>query len=208
MPTDPSIDIFDRESRFIEDQLKPITKAFPELNVIFEHITTRDAVEFVEQSSVNVAATLTVHHLLYNRNDMLAGGIRPVYYCLPVLKRNTHQQALIDAATSGNSKFFLGTDSAPHPRTAKENACGCAAGCYTAHAAIELYAEVFDAQGKLEQLEAFASHHGPDFYGLARNDDTITLEERLWQVPDSLPFGQDQLIPIRTGDQVRWTVKD
>ncbi len=206
--TDQSIDIFDRESRFIDEQLRPVSESFPGLKVIFEHITTKDAADFVEQSPANVAATLTVHHLLYNRNHMLAGGIRPVYYCLPVLKRDTHQQALIRAATSGNSKFFLGTDSAPHPRATKEDACGCAAGCYTAHAAIELYAEVFDAEDKLEQLEAFASHHGPDFYGLARNRDTITLEQKSWSVPDLLPFGQDQLIPIRTGDKVQWTVKD
>jgi dihydroorotase len=146
--------------------------------------------------------------LLFNRNDLLAGGVKPVYYCLPVLKRSEHQESLVNAATSGNTKFFLGTDSAPHPRHAKENACGCAAGCYTAHAAIELYAEAFDAVGKLDKLEAFASHNGPDFYQLPRNEDTITLSERCWRVPDSLTFGQDDLVPIRTGDEIRWTVKD
>jgi dihydroorotase len=206
--TDTDVDIFDREARFIDEQLRPIVDTFPNLKVIFEHITTRQAVEFVQQSSKYVASTITVHHLLYNRNDLLAGGIRPVYYCLPVLKRNIHQQSLIQAATSGNAKFFLGTDSAPHPRSAKENACGCAAGCYTAHAAIELYAEVFDDAGKLEQLESFASHNGPDFYGLDRNADTVTLVAEPWDVPASLSFGQDDLIPIRTEDKVHWTVKD
>ena len=174
--------------------------------MVFEHITTNDAVEFVKSQHQNVAATITVHHLLYNRNDMLAGGMRPIYYCLPVLKRNTHQAALIQAAISGNPKFFLGTDSAPHPRHAKENACGCAAGSYTEHAALELYAEVFDEHGALDKLEGFASFYGADFYGLPRHNDQITLQEEPWPVPETLPFGNDQLIPIRNGEHVRWRV--
>jgi dihydroorotase len=204
--TDPLVDIFDREAAFIERHLLPISVAFPGLKIILEHITTRDAVQFVEAAGANVAATITVHHLLFNRNDMLAGGMKPLYYCLPILKRSTHQQALLAAATSANPKFFLGTDSAPHPRTAKENACGCAAGSYTAHAAIELYAEAFNQAGALDRLEGFASFFGPDFYGLPRNTDTITLLESSWEVPAMLPFGQDQLIPIRTGTSVRWQV--
>ena len=206
--TDEHVDIFDREAAFIEQQLQPIAEAFPELKIIFEHITTSNAVEFVEQAASNIAATITVHHLLFNRNDLLSGGVKPVYYCLPVLKRSSHQRSLLSAATSGNPKFFMGTDSAPHPQSAKENACGCAAGCYTAHAALELYAEAFDGVGKLEQLEAFASHNGPDFYGLPRNSDTVTLLEQPWEVPSSLTFGKDKLIPVRTGDQVLWTVKE
>ena len=204
--TDPTTDIFDREALFIEQQLSPICEKFPELKVILEHITTSDAVDFVNSASPNVAATITVHHLLYNRNDLLSGGIRPIYYCLPVLKRNTHQQALINAATSGSNKFFLGTDSAPHPKTAKENACGCAAGCYSAHAAIELYAEAFAQENALDKLEGFASFHGADFYGLARNKDTITLIEEPWEVPQTQPFGNDQLIPLRAGTTVNWRV--
>jgi dihydroorotase len=204
--TDHLVDIFDREAAFIERHLLPISVAFPGLKIILEHITTRDAVQFVEAAGANVAATITVHHLLFNRNDMLAGGMKPLYYCLPILKRSTHQQALLAAATSANPKFFLGTDSAPHPRTAKENACGCAAGSYTAHAAIELYAEAFNQAGALDRLEGFASFFGPDFYGLPRNTDTITLLESSWEVPAMLPFGQDQLIPIRTGTSVRWQV--
>lgn len=160
------------------------------------------------QAPDTVAATITAHHLLFNRNDLLAGGLRPVFYCLPVLKRRDHQLSLLEAATSGNTRFFLGTDSAPHPRSAKENACGCAAGCYTAHAAIELYAEAFDSAGKLDQLEAFASHHGADFYQLPRNAGTITLWDECWNVPDSLSFGGDELVPIRACDQIRWTVKE
>jgi dihydroorotase len=206
--TDEFVDIFDREVEFIGQQLSPIIESFPNLSVIFEHITTSEAVDFVIQAPETVAATITAHHLLFNRNDLLAGGVKPVYYCLPVLKRSEHQISLLNAATSGNAKFFLGTDSAPHPRYAKENACGCAAGCYTAHAAIELYAEAFDAAGKLDKLEAFASHNGPDFYQVPRNEDTITLSERCWHVPDSLTFGQDDLVPIRTGEEIRWTVKD
>lgn len=204
--TNAEIDIFDREAMFIEQSLGPICRQFPNLKIVFEHITTNDAVQFVQSEGPNVAATITAHHLLYNRNDMLAGGMRPIYYCLPVLKRNTHQVALIKAAISGNPKFFLGTDSAPHPRHAKESACGCAAGSYTEHAALELYAEVFDAQGALEKLEGFASFFGPDFYGLPRHEDTITLQEEAWLVPDTLAFGQDELIPIRNGEHIAWRV--
>jgi dihydroorotase len=204
--TDPQIDIFDREAVFIDRYLRDISETFPDLRLILEHITTGNAVDFVEAAGPNVAATITVHHLLYNRNDMLAGSIKPLYYCLPVLKRNTHQQALLEAATGGNSKFFLGTDSAPHPRSAKENVCGCAAGCYTAHAAIELYAEVFAEVDALHRLEAFASFFGADFYKIPRNTDTITLQESSWTVPEWLPFGSDQLMPIRTGTSVAWQV--
>ena len=205
--TDPTTDIFDREALFIEQQLRPICKQFPALKIVLEHITTSHAVDFVKAASRNVAATITAHHLLFNRNDLLSGGIKPVYYCLPVLKRNTHQQALVTAATSGSSKFFLGTDSAPHPKTAKENACGCAAGCYTAHAAIELYAEAFDQAGALDQLEGFASFNGADFYGLPRNKDTITLVQKSWDVQETQLFGSDQLIPIRAGDKIHWQVE-
>jgi dihydroorotase len=204
--TDPQIDIFDREAVFIDRYLRDISETFPDLRLILEHITTGNAVDFVEAAGPNVAATITVHHLLYNRNDMLAGSIKPLYYCLPVLKRNTHQQALLEAATGGNSKFFLGTDSAPHPRSAKENVCGCAAGCYTAHAAIELYAEVFAEVDALHRLEGFASFFGADFYKIPRNTDTITLQESSWTVPEWLPFGSDQLMPIRTGTSVAWQV--
>ena len=203
--TEHEIDIFDRERVFIEQHLMPITQRFPALRVVLEHITTADAVAFVENSGPNVAATITTHHLLYNRNHMLAGGIRPHYYCLPVLKRNTHQQALITAATSGNPKFFLGTDSAPHTTGAKETACGCA-GCYTAHAAIELYAEAFEAAGALDKLEGFASFFGPDFYRLPRNTDTITLTLQDWQVPATLPLGDSHLTPLRAGETLHWAV--
>ncbi|MCG7564337.1 MULTISPECIES: dihydroorotase [Pseudoalteromonas] len=203
--TDSSIDIFDREKVFIETKLKKVVDAFPKLKIVLEHITTQDAVEFVESAPENVAATITAHHLLYNRNHMLAGGIRPHYYCLPILKRNTHQQALLRAATSGSKKFFLGTDSAPHAKDKKEAACGCA-GAYTAHAAIELYAEAFEEAGALDKLEGFASHFGPDFYGLPRNTDTITLEKNSWQVPDSYPLGDTQVVPIKAGASIDWQV--
>ena len=203
--TDAEIDIFDREKAFIERYLAPIVADFPALKVVLEHITTADAVQFVQQASNKVAATITAHHLLYNRNHLLAGGIRPHYYCLPILKRNSHQQALLTAAISGNPKFFLGTDSAPHTTITKETACGCA-GCYTGHAAIELYAEAFEQQGALDKLEAFASFYGPDFYGLARNSDTISLRKQSWQVPEQLPLGDDQLTPIRNGEAVQWSV--
>ncbi|MEO1767495.1 dihydroorotase [Thiobacter aerophilum] len=201
--TDPQVDVFDREAVFIERVLLPLLTRFPRLKVVLEHITTRDAVQFVQEAPPQVAATLTVHHLLYNRNAMFAGGIRPHMYCLPVLKRERHRQALLAAAISGNPKFFLGTDSAPHARHAKESACGCA-GIYTAHAAIELYAEVFEAMGALSRLEAFASFHGADFYGLPRNRDTLTLVRAPWTVPSELAFGQDTLVPLRAGETVAW----
>jgi dihydroorotase len=204
--TETDVDIFDREAVFIEQHLKPIVANFPGLRVVLEHITTANAVDFVSGASDRVAATITAHHLLYNRNHMLVGGIKPHYYCLPILKRNRHQQALIAAATSGNPKFFLGTDSAPHSTGSKEAACGCA-GCYTGHAAIELYAEVFETADALERLEGFASFFGPDFYGLPRNGDSITLERRNWQVPDRLPLGDKTLTPIRAGETLHWAVK-
>jgi dihydroorotase len=201
--TDSSIDIFDRERVFLETIFADLVKKFPELKMVLEHITTKESADFVTAAPNNIAATITAHHLLYNRNHMLAGGIRPHYYCLPILKRNTHQDALIAAATSGNPKFFLGTDSAPHAKSKKEAACGCA-GSYTAHAAIELYAEAFDAAGRLDRLEGFASHFGPDFYQLPRNTDQITLVKESWTVPDTLPFADTDLVPLRAGDQVQW----
>jgi dihydroorotase len=204
--TDADVDIFDREAVFIDTILAPLTRSFPSLRVVLEHITTREAVAFVKDTPEKVAATVTAHHLLYNRNDMLVGGIKPVHYCLPVLKRSIHQQALVEAATSGDRSFFLGTDSAPHPRHAKENACGCAAGCYTAHAAIELYAEVFDAENQLERLQGFASEYGADFYGLPHNTDTIELQRQTWQVPEVLTFAGDGLIPTRGGEDMTWQV--
>ena len=200
------IDIFDREKYFIDEQLSRVTAKFPTLRVVFEHITTRDAVQFVQAAEANVGATITAHHLLYNRNHMLVGGIRPHLFCLPVLKRNLHQEALLDAATSGNPKFFLGTDSAPHAQHAKEAACGCA-GCYTAHAAIELYAEAFEQRQALDKLEPFASHFGPDFYGLPRNTDQITLVREEWEVPTSLPFGEQLVIPLRAGERLHWRLE-
>lgn len=201
--TDPGIDIFDREKAFIDLELEPIIRHFPDLRVVLEHATTRDAVQFVRESGPQVAATLTAHHLLYNRNAMLAGGIRPHFYCLPVLKRDTHRLALVEAATSGEAKFFLGTDSAPHPKSLKESACGCA-GCFTAHAALELYAEVFDAAKKLENFEKFASCNGPAFYRLAKNAETIRLEKTGWEVPTELLFGNEKLIPIRAKETITW----
>lgn len=204
--TDAEIDIFDREAKFIEDTLRPLVAKFPNLKIVLEHITTKDAAEFVASAGDNIAATITAHHLLYNRNHMLAGGIRPHYYCLPILKRNIHQDALIKAATSGSAKFFLGTDSAPHPQHAKESSCGCA-GSYTAHAAIELYAEVFEAEGALDKLEAFASLNGPKFYGLPVNQDKITLTKEAWDVPETLAFGDDVVVPIRANEQIQWKVK-
>jgi len=204
--TDSSIDIFDREKVFLETILGDVVNDFPELKVVLEHITTKDAVEFVVNAPSNVAATITAHHLLYNRNHMLAGGIRPHYYCLPILKRNTHQQALMGAAISGNKKFFLGTDSAPHYKDKKEAACGCA-GAYTAHAAIELYAEAFEDAGALDMLEGFASHFGPDFYELPRNTDTVTLERKPWKVPASYTLGDSKVVPIKAEDTIDWFVK-
>lgn len=203
--TSSDIDLFDREAVFIERHLEPLIKNFPELKVVMEHITTRDSVEFVKESSDYLAATITAHHLMYNRNHMLVGGIRPHLYCLPILKRNIHQEALIKAATTGSSKFFLGTDSAPHTLANKENACGCA-GCYTAHAALELYAEIFEQQNALDQLEGFASLHGPDFYGMERNKDRIELAKQEWQVDKLLPLGSESLKPIRAGERISWTV--
>lgn len=203
--THSDVDIFDREKRFIDDQLVGLVNRFPDLKVVLEHITTADAAQFVSAASDKVAATITAHHLLYNRNHMLAGGIRPHFYCLPILKRNTHQEALLDAATSGNAKFFLGTDSAPHAQNAKEIACGCA-GCYTAYAAIELYAEAFEQRNALDKLEGFASHFGADFYGLDRNQDTITLVREHWTVPDSFNYGEQQLVPLRAGETLNWRV--
>lgn len=204
--TTHDVDIFDREKEFLDTVLAPIVNDFPNLKIVLEHITTADAAQFVKNANDNVAATITAHHLMYNRNHMLVGGIKPHFYCLPILKRGTHQQALVEAATSGSKKFFLGTDSAPHAKGKKEAACGCA-GSYTAHAAVELYAEVFEQEGKLENLEAFASHNGPDFYGLPRNTDTITLEKSKWNVPETMPFGNDIVVPIRGGETVNWQVK-
>ncbi|MHB0983739.1 MAG: dihydroorotase [Thiobacillus sp.] len=202
---DPEVDVFDREAVFIERHLIPLLRDFPRLKIVLEHITTRQAAEFVAAAPANVAATVTVHHLLYNRNAMFKGGIRPHMYCLPVLKREQHRQALVAAATSGNPKFFLGTDSAPHAVGAKETACGCA-GIYTAHAAIELYAEAFEDAGALDKLEAFASFHGADFYGLPRNTDTITLKRESWDAPARLKMGEESLVPLRAGEAIRWRV--
>jgi len=204
--TRDEIDIFDREQVFIDTILAPLVATYPELKVVLEHITTKNAVDFVNAASDNVAATITVHHLLFNRNHMLVGGIRPHYFCLPILKRNIHQQALIAAATSGSSKFFLGTDSAPHAKHAKESACGCA-GSYTAHAAIELYAEVFEQENALDKLEGFASLYGPAFYQLPVNEDKITLIKKSWQVPAILTFGSDVVVPIRADESIAWQVK-
>ena len=206
--TDADIDLFDREAVFIDTQLIPLRRDFPELKIVFEHITTREAAQYVASAGAHTAATLTAHHLLYNRNALFMGaggaaGMRPHYYCLPVLKREVHRQALIAAATSGSDRYFLGTDSAPHAAHLKEHACGCA-GCYTALSAIELYAEAFEAAGALERLEGFASFHGPDFYGLPRNTGTITLRRETWTLPESLPFGEGQLKPLRGGETLSW----
>jgi dihydroorotase len=201
--TDPAIDVFDREHAFIEEVLGPLLERFPGLRVVLEHITTREAVDYVEVTGPNVAATLTAHHLLLNRNALFMGGIRPHYYCLPVLKRETHREALVEAATSGNPKFFLGTDSAPHARGAKEAACGCA-GIYTAHAAIELYAAAFEEAGALDKLEAFASGFGAQFYGLPLNAGTITLARAEWRVPERLALGAEELVPLRAGETIPW----
>ena len=202
---DGGIDVFDREAVFIERYLTRLMQDFPRLKIVLEHITTRQAADFVASAPANVAATITVHHLLYNRNAMFRGGIRPHFYCLPILKRESHRQALVAAAISGNPKFFLGTDSAPHAVGAKESSCGCA-GIYTAHAAIELYAEVFEDAGALDRLEAFASFHGADFYGLPRHADSLTLRRESWPVPANLSLGSESLIPLRAGESVRWRV--
>jgi dihydroorotase len=201
--TDPAIDVFDREKAFLEDVLGPLLERFPELKVVLEHITTRDAAQFVEVTGPNVAATITAHHLLMNRNALFMGGIRPHHYCLPVLKREEHREALVEAAISGNPKFFLGTDSAPHPQKAKEADCGCA-GIYTAHAAIELYAIAFEEAGALDKLEGFASQFGAQFYGLRPNADTIMLVREDWKVPETLPFGAERLVPLRAGEILPW----
>lgn len=201
--TSPDIDLFDREAVFIDTQLIPLRRDFPELKIVFEHITTKEAANYVASADRFTAATLTAHHLLFNRNAIFTGGIRPHYYCLPVLKRETHRQALVAAAISGNNRFFLGTDSAPHPAHLKEHASGCA-GCYTAHAAIEMYAEAFDHAGALDKLEAFASFHGADFYGLPRNTGTITLRRESWIPPESFAFGQTELKPLRSGEALPW----
>jgi dihydroorotase len=201
--TSPEIDIFDREAVFIETQLIPLRRDFPELKIVFEHVTTREAAQYVQESDRFTAATITAHHLLYNRNALFSGGIRPHYYCLPVLKRESHRLALVEAATSGSAKFFLGTDSAPHAAHLKEHASGCA-GCYTAHAAIELYAEAFDAVGALDKLEGFASFHGADFYGLPRNTGAITLRREAWTPPESFVFGEARLKPLRSGEALPW----
>ena len=201
--TSPDIDLFDREAVFIDTQLIPLRRDFPELKIVFEHITTKEATQYVQSADTFTAATITAHHLLYNRNAIFTGGIRPHYYCLPVLKRETHRLALVEAATSGSAKFFLGTDSAPHPAHLKEHASGCA-GCYTAHAAMELYAEAFDSVGALDQLEAFASFNGADFYGLPRNTGTITLARESWTPPESYAFGEAQLKPLRSGESLPW----
>ena len=204
--TDDDVDIFDREAVFIDTILSEVVKRFPSLRIVLEHITTEEAVQFVESSSNRVAATITAHHLLYTRNDMLVDGIKTLHYCLPILKRNRHREALLKAATSGNNSFFLGTDSAPHPRSAKESACGCAAGCYTGHAAIELYAEAFKSINKLNTLEGFASEYGADFYGYTRNEDFIELSLKEWRVPSHLTFGEDDLIPTRGGESIAFQV--
>ena len=201
--TNADVDVFDRERVFIERNMAPLLKRFPSLKVVFEHITTKDAAGFVASAPSNVAATITAHHLLMNRNDMFKGGIQPHHYCLPILKRESHRLALVEAAISGNKKFFLGTDSAPHAKYTKEAACGCA-GMYTAHAAIELYAEAFEAANALDKLEAFASFYGADFYGLPRNTDKITLEKTSWLVPKELALGDESLVPLRAGQTIAW----
>jgi dihydroorotase len=201
--TDSEIDLFDREAVFIDTKLIPLRKDFPELKIVFEHITTREAAQYVRDASPFTGATVTAHHLLYNRNAIFTGGVRPHYYCLPVLKRETHRLALVEAATSGNPKFFLGTDSAPHPAHLKEHASGCA-GCYTALSAMELYAEAFDSVGKLDKLEGFASFYGADFYGLPRNQGSITLRKESWTLPEALPFGEALLKPLRGGEAMAW----
>ena len=201
--TDPTIDVFDREQAFIEETLGPLLERFSQLKVVLEHITTRDAVQFVEVTGANVAATITAHHLLMNRNALFMGGIRPHHYCLPVLKREEHREALVEAATSGNPKFFLGTDSAPHARGTKEAPCGCA-GIYTAHAALELYAIAFEEAHALDKLEGFAAEYGAQFYNLPANTGSVTLERKEWSVPETLKFGSEVLVPLRAGETIPW----
>jgi dihydroorotase len=204
--TDPDIDVFDREKVFIERVLAPLTQRFPKLRMVFEHITTKEAVEFVLACDDRVAATITPQHLLFNRNALFKGGINPHFYCLPVLKREIHREAIVRAATSGNKKFFLGTDSAPHAKNAKETACGCA-GIFSAHAALELYAEAFEQAGALNKLEAFASHFGADFYRLPRNTDTVTLVKQQWDIPNEYPFGEQAIVPLLSGEKISWQLK-
>ncbi len=201
--TDPDVDIFDRERVFIDRQLSRLVRDFPALKIVLEHITTTEAAQFIDAAPANVGATITPQHLLWSRNALLAGGVRPHLYCMPVLKREAHRLSLVRAATGGSPKFFLGTDSAPHAATAKESACGCA-GCYSAHAAIELYAEAFERADALDRLEAFASFHGADFYGLPRNSATITLKREAWKVPASYPFGEQSVVPLCAGETMRW----
>ena len=203
--TDQEIDIFDREAVFIDRVMMPLRSDMPELKVVFEHITTQDAAQYVQEAGQHTAATITAHHLLYNRNEIFKGGIRPHYYCLPVLKRETHRKALVQAAISGSGKFFLGTDSAPHARNTKEHACGCA-GCYTALHAMELYAQAFDRANALDKLEGFASLHGPDFYGLPRNSGTITLVRQSWTLPGELPMGESTVVPLNGGETMDWAM--
>ncbi|HJV84846.1 MAG TPA: dihydroorotase [Noviherbaspirillum sp.] len=201
--TDPAVDIFDREAVFIDRVLQPLRRDLPALKIVFEHITTKDAAQYVSEANDRIGATITAHHLLYNRNEIFKGGIRPHYYCLPILKREDHRQALVHAATSGSAKFFLGTDSAPHPKGLKEHACGCA-GCYTALHAMELYAHAFDQAGALDKLEAFASFNGPAFYGLPRNGGTITLKREAWTIPADLPMGDTVVVPLNGGETIDW----
>lgn len=203
--THSDVDVFDKEKAFIDQVLSPLTQHFPQLRIVFEHVTTKDAVTFVKQASDKIAATITAHHLLFNRNAIFQGGIRPHYFCLPVLKREAHRQALLEAATGGNTKFFLGTDSAPHSRSNKETACGCA-GIYTAHAAIEFYAEAFEQMGALDKLEAFASFHGADFYQLPRNRERTTLEKYDWVIPELLDYAGEKLVPLCAGEAMSWRV--
>ncbi len=205
--TSADIDIFDREAVFIERVMQPLLKDLPGLRVVFEHITTQEAAQFVTSAPDTIAATLTPQHLLYNRNAMLVGGIRPHFYCLPILKREMHREALVKVATSGNKKFFLGTDSAPHAQHTKENACGCA-GCYSAHNAIELYAEAFENAGALDKLEAFASFYGADYYGLPRNTEKVTLHKEEWEMPHSVEFGGAKLVPLRAGEMMKWKIME
>ena len=205
--TDPAVDLFDREAVFIDQVMVPLRRDFPALKVVFEHITTREAAQYVASAGAHTAATITAHHLLFNRNAIFLGGLRPHYYCLPVLKRESHRQALVAAATSGSDRFFLGTDSAPHAAALKE-ASVCGAGCFTALSALELYAQAFDTAGALDKLEGFASHHGPDFYGLPRNTGTVTLRRQPWVLPEALPFGDAQLKPLCGGETLAWRQQD
>ena len=205
--TDAGVDVFDRERVFVERELAAIVRDFPAMRIVLEHVTTREAVDFVTGAAASVAATITPQHLLYSRNALFAGGLHPHLYCLPVLKRETHRQALIAAATSGNPRFFLGTDSAPHAKGAKEHACGCA-GCYSAPVALPLYAEAFEDAGALDRLEGFASAHGAAFYGLPRNADSITLVRESWRAPEALPFGDETIVPLRAGEALRWRVAE